>query len=53
MVDFHLKEGEGGVEEVASEVEEGQIHCLEGPVVEGEVEGVAGSAMARMEMACR
>ena len=51
MVDFLLR-GEEVVDEGASEVEEGQIHCLEGPVVEGEVEAVGGSAMDRMEMAC-
>ena len=51
MVDFLLR-GEEVVDEGASEVEEGQTHCQEGPVVEGEVEGVAGSAMDRMEMAC-
>lgn len=51
MVDFLLR-GEEVVDEGASEVEGGQIHCQEGPVVEGEVEGVEGSAMDRMEMAC-
>ena len=37
MVDFLLR-GEEVVDEGASGVEEGQIHCQEGPVVEGEVD---------------
>ena len=53
MVDFHLKEGEEGVEEGASEVEVGQILCQEERVdaVVG-VEGREGSAMDKMAMEC-